>query len=369
MMKHPIGRRIADLWKGLLSQKEKAIFLKDLEREEAKVKAKLEQAFFEEVDQKDSGLLTDREYAEILQQVHCKMGVQDKKPRRLSTTWTIAAAMLLLIGVAAITFKVHYSTSEQLLSSVPKVRQDTISLFNTQSYDRSARLKDGSLVTLAPGAELRYTIAYGQSERTLHLRGRAKFEVAHDTSRPFTVWTDGYSTTALGTVFLIDANAENSIDISLLSGKIVVKGSPTHGRVLAEQYLVAGDKLSIDREAATFVLQSPKRSKPTMATEEIARDSEGSTPAPLRFTNEPLQSVFDVIAQRKQVQIVTANLDLHGLTFSGEFAAYESATMMIRVICQMNDLHCEETPTALIISQKIEANQTVPTGIKNQTTN
>ncbi|MCL8000986.1 hypothetical protein M8994_22605, partial [Brucella sp. 21LCYQ03] len=128
MMKHPIGRRIADLWKGLLSQKEKAIFLKDLEREEAKVKAKLEQAFFEEVDQKDSGLLTDREYAEILQQVHCKMGVQDKKPRRLSTTWTIAAAMLLLIGVAAITFKVHYSTSEQLLSSVPKVRQDTISL-------------------------------------------------------------------------------------------------------------------------------------------------------------------------------------------------------------------------------------------------
>lgn len=369
MMKHQIGKRIAALWKGLLSQREKENLLADLEIHESDLKSDLEKSFTEDNEQEQTNLLSDPEYAAILRQVHAKIDVQEQKPRRIFQPWAAAAAIVLVLGTAGVIF--NYQNPKEPSASFAQAntqQNDTITLSNTTSQDRIARLKDGSVVTLSAGAQLAYARYYGESDRVLHLQGKATFEVAHDTSRPFVVWTDKYSTTALGTVFMIDATSKQQIDIALLSGKIVVKKALNAGRAMADQYLAAGDKLSIDRQKESFVFIPSKQIKPISTPPTVAAEVIPVKPT-LEFADAPLQAVFETIALRKQIQINTTDLDLEGLTFTGEFLESESAVVMIRVICQMNNLYCEESDNGLIISQKTPISQTVPTEIKNQTTN
>ena len=65
---------------------------------------------------------------------------------------------------------------------------------------RRVELKDGSVITLNVGSRLR--VRMQESERLLWLdHGEARFEVAHDASRPFRVFSDNREVRALGTVF------------------------------------------------------------------------------------------------------------------------------------------------------------------------
>src|SRR3546814_15110866 len=65
---------------------------------------------------------------------------------------------------------------------------------------RTVALEDGSRVTLDTDTILH--IAYSPTERGLKLeRGRARFDVSYDASRPFVVFAGGGSITAHGTVF------------------------------------------------------------------------------------------------------------------------------------------------------------------------
>ena len=64
---------------------------------------------------------------------------------------------------------------------------------------RTVRLPDGSKVTL--DADTLLTVSFGKASRRLRLeRGRARFEVAHET-RPFVVAAGDRSVTARGTIF------------------------------------------------------------------------------------------------------------------------------------------------------------------------
>lgn len=369
MMKHQIGKRIAALWKGLLSQKEIEDLLADLEMQGSDLQRELEESFSDDKQLEKANLLSDSDYVAILHQIHAKIDVQEYKPRRFFRTWAAAAAVVLVLGVAGMIFIYHTPQAQNTtFAQVNTQPTDTITLRNTTAHDRAALLKDGSVVTLSAGAQLAYARNYAEHDRVLHLQGKATFEVAHDTARPFVVWTDKYSTTALGTVFMIDATSKQQIDIALLSGKIVVKKAAHTARAMKDQYLVAGDKLSIDRQSERFVFipANPITPAYTPATEIPESKPVKQT---LAFADVPLQSVFETIAARKQIHINTTDLDLDGLTFTGEFLESESAAIMLRVICQMNDLHCEESDNGLIISQKTSLDQTVSTEIKNQTTN
>ena len=59
-------------------------------------------------------------------------------------------------------------------------------------------------VTMAPASVLTMESRFGQTDRSLRLAGRAWFVVTHDSTRPFTVTTDGAVIEDLGTEFEIN---------------------------------------------------------------------------------------------------------------------------------------------------------------------
>lgn len=85
---------------------------------------------------------------------------------------------------------------------------------------RVVTLPDGSQVTLDSRSEV--SVRYTADARSLTLvRGQARFDVAHDVTRPFSVIAEGHKVVATGTAFDVDLLGPKLL-VTLLKGHVVV---------------------------------------------------------------------------------------------------------------------------------------------------
>lgn len=103
-----------------------------------------------------------------------------------------------------------------------------LSIIVVQSGQYRTGVGEQRLVTLADGTRLRLDtdsrvkVRLGDRERDVQLlRGRAFFDVAHDTSRPFIVHADGTAVRALGTRFDVRLAGEE-VKVTLVEGSVEV---------------------------------------------------------------------------------------------------------------------------------------------------
>ncbi|UIJ46341.1 FecR domain-containing protein [Sphingomonas cannabina] len=111
---------------------------------------------------------------------------------------------------------------------------------------RTVALDDGSTVTLDSDSALR--VAFGASERRLELlKGRARFDVAHEADRPFIVAAGGGAVIARGTLFDVGLH-DGQVTVTLLRGAVEVRNaeamrsatpSPSKVRTLRPQQTIA----------------------------------------------------------------------------------------------------------------------------------
>lgn len=136
-----------------------------------------------------------------------------------------AAAIMLLALSGAIAVLLGPDAAREY---DPKLAPSMASVDHASSYRvdtrrgeiRTIKLADGSKITLDTAARL--VVALDEHERRISLaRGRARFDVAHDT-RPFVVSAGNGAITARGTVFDVDINERGRVDVLLLRGAIDV---------------------------------------------------------------------------------------------------------------------------------------------------
>ncbi|MCD0456846.1 FecR domain-containing protein [Chryseobacterium sp. LC2016-27] len=126
--------------------------------------------------------------------------------------YQIAAVIILLFSVGGI---FSYNTFFK-----PDV-------YVAEKGNQKVYLKDGSVVTLFPGAELSVEKSFPAVTRVVALKGDAIFSVAKSKKHPFIVRADGFSTKVLGTVFKITQSG-NDKAVDLYEGKVAVSyvGAP-----------------------------------------------------------------------------------------------------------------------------------------------
>jgi transmembrane sensor len=105
----------------------------------------------------------------------------------------------------------------------------------------SLKLPDGSRVLLGPGSELTLAQGFGGSARELTLRGEARFDVVHDSTRPFIVHTAAASFRDVGTVFAVHSDEADGARIVVSSGVVAVEGKTGAAPLL----LQAGDRATV----------------------------------------------------------------------------------------------------------------------------
>ncbi|WP_439481238.1 FecR family protein [Cyclobacterium plantarum] len=166
-------------------------------------------------------------------------------------------------------------------------------------------LSDGSLVILNSGSELRYIKNFEKGRREVQLRGEAFFSVARDSLRPFIVNSRQTTTTALGTSFNIKAYEGETLDVSLLTGKVAINRD---GHMEEPITLLPGEALKIDTEK--------DRLEKTGFEHDLVM---GWTKKRIIFRETPLMEAIRVLENWYGVQISIKNRPLNQVLLSGKF--------------------------------------------------
>lgn len=175
---------------------------------------------------------------------------------------------------------------------------------------RIVALSDGSQLSLDAQTEVR--VAYDGRARTLRLlHGQARFDVARDVERPFSVQASGQKVVATGTAFNVDL-LDSDLRVTLIEGSAVVLGAANDMEMqpVDDGYgieLGVGDQLLVSAHAAPSI--APASIERTTAWED----------GRLIFEGEPLSMVARRMNRYSRRPLVIADAQTAELRISGVF--------------------------------------------------
>ena len=188
---------------------------------------------------------------------------------------------------------------------------------------RLVQLADGSSVKL--DAASRISVRMSGERRDIVLeRGRAFFDVAHDSRRPFVVHAGETSVTALGTRFDVSRDGDGA-RVNLVKGSVEVRtDSPT---APGRWRLAPGQAVSTDEPA------------PAPRSVDVAAATSWTT-GRLIFQATPLDEAVDQVNRYNRVRIVLDVGDQARSPVSGAFNAGDTEAF-VSSMAEMNDLRIE----------------------------
>lgn len=248
--------------------------------------------------------------------------------------WAIAAASLLVILFLGL----YYFNSldrTPLLSSNPSSpkTESSLRVIYAHESDTSFYLADRSRVELKSGSRLSWEEPFITDQRIVRLEGKAFFEVAKDTERPFSVYTRDIITTALGTSFWIDNNPDKERpNVVLVTGKVSIR-QQIEGREIILAYLTPGQKWGdtpIKPDTENRIASSHATSK--KRTQESKK---------LDFHHTPLTEVLPLLEKHYTASITFDPALLEGMSFYGSYDGDTEIEDILKTIAIANDLILE----------------------------
>ncbi|SEK28738.1 FecR family protein [Parapedobacter koreensis] len=352
-----IRKAIAAFWQGKTTKEEQQQLLSDLTTRQSELKSDLAKEFVGDKADERMALSKERT-AELLHRIHERLEhpEQPVPMRWWKTKWTAAAAVILLSSISWYVLDITGRTKEHATTYAAVIPHK---LSNAGEDTLHFRMPDGSIITLSPRSTVSYTTEYGVTNRELILEGEAKFTVVRDTTRPFIVSANGYTTTALGTAFIVNARQERKTLVRLITGKVVVRSTAASLFAMEDTFLLPGDEVQISGvDGAIAVKRKPKVPRTLRAPVKQPKPTAlRDTTVFLQFEQTPLATVFDRIASQLKTRIAVVGANLDGLSFTGSFEATDSLDVILSVICQMNDLTHEYQTDQVVIRKKEEETQ------------
>jgi transmembrane sensor len=173
---------------------------------------------------------------------------------------------------------------------------------------RVVTLADGSRLSLDADSEV--TVRYRAHERALHLlRGQARFDVAHDKTRPFSVIAGSQKVIATGTAFNIDM-AGSRVLVTLIEGHVVVQNDMDSAAGGVRPH-------TLELRAGQQMVAAP--SAPAQVMPVNLQKVTAWTVGHVMFDDEPLSSVVERINRYGGTQLVIADPQVGAMKISGVF--------------------------------------------------
>lgn len=239
-----------------------------------------------------------------------------KDARRSGQRWGLAtAAALILMAGGAFYFQ---------------SRDDGAQIAQASDAAGEQQLPDGSKVTLLDGAQIETQFTTGR--RVIILTGgAARFEVARDAARPFTVIAGRSETTALGTIFEVDMR-QGTPRVRLIRGLVEVRSSGGGAALRLEP----GQSAEVPAEGPKMagVMVSPVPTNLLLAAD-----------------NLPLGSVLDSANKVNARPVRLADPALASLPVSGRFDLADSGALA-RKLAAAFGLAVDERPDEIILAKK-----------------
>lgn len=224
---------------------------------------------------------------------------------------------------------------------------------NNSKVWKKIPLQDGSIVELAMNSELSYFEPFEKDKRSLYLIGQATFTVTKDKTKPFSVYSDEISTTALGTKFSVTAFAKASIiSVKLIEGQVVVKQTENSKKIAGKDfYLVSGDEFRYNRKT-----MFAKVYKPLNLNEVISHDPNKEEKIEssnwYMFNNQSLEQVFEQLSAIYNVKIDYSTSEINSMNFIGKIDKTDSIENILKDIAILNNLSVKKDGKKYFIRRK-----------------
>lgn len=206
---------------------------------------------------------------------------------------SLGVVAMLGIGTAGL---LQYGSPVALVSSAQAA------IYDTQLGEiRTLSLPDGSQLTLDTATRVEVVLSSGERRVSLE-RGRARFRVAPDSKRPFTVAVRGGTITARSTLFDVSVTAATPA-VAVLEGRVDLTRMEG-GRARLIRTLAAGQTADLDSTAAP-------RPMPTGETRWVS--------GMLALDRTPLAQAVGAINRYNRIQLRLADPRLSKLMTTGAF--------------------------------------------------
>ena len=149
-----------------------------------------------------------------------RLFVSPPTPRRWRIAqWLSVAAACAVVGLG--------TARREPRKTAPVVSQPEVRTYSTDARQRTdLRLADGTRVRMAPGSTVRFVVGSDPPRRDVYLQGEAYFDVAHDSTRPFTVYAGNASARDIGTAFSVRSYAEDrATRVVVREGEVALSGA------------------------------------------------------------------------------------------------------------------------------------------------
>lgn len=184
---------------------------------------------------------------------------------------------------------------------------------------RVVALQDGSRILLDSSSEV--GVRYSKTARAVTLtRGRARFDVAHDTARPFSVVAAAETVIAVGTSFDVELRGAKVL-VTLIQGRVLVKDAS--GLVLRDEQVSAPVKLVAGQQ---LVVSADRKPVVAPADFTVTQSWEAGH---LVFRGEPLADAVEQINRYTDRPIIVdpsaASFRVSGVFHTGDTKSFLSA--------------------------------------------
>ena len=266
------------------------------------------------------------------------------RPRIRPMRWAMAAAIAGVLIGGTIWFTFLNRTPEDAVYAAAGGGQYQ-EIRNTSDMTKQCRLEDGTMITLYPGAAMKYPHHFNTTKREVYLKGRAFFDVGKDANRPFYVYSHHLVTHVLGTSFMIQpARHGGQVEVSVRTGKVEVyeQGQSKHTAVSAGVILTPNQKVLYRQAESSFETTLVDKPEPIVAPDQAQS---------LVFSDDPLHKVVDALENYYGVEIVVEKEALYNCPFTGALTQRDLYTRL-DVVCQSIGATYEIIGTRILIRGK-----------------
>lgn len=343
-------------WNGKATESDRRQLLTMLTERGEEIKADLKKKF-ESAETDEVVLLNERASEEILKKIQERIRTaasSTEPPAKIirfsakSIGW--AAAIIICIVSTIVAFQHIPVKKDQISARTPSSNYTPLKIIeNKNAQPLRIALSDSSSVVLFPGSSLLFKEDFDSTYRSLKLTGKARFKVAKDTARPFTVYANGVATTALGTTFTVNTfSGPDKVHVRLAEGKVVIRSFFKNMR-RSDIYLKPGQECMVDAHSREPVMSNYKTNNSRYAT--YKNTSSSKNLSSLVFDKETLSGIFEKLSRRFNTEIRYDKRALRNLSFTGRFNEADSLTMILTIICNTNDLFFEQNGAVITVRQ------------------
>ncbi|WP_206240141.1 FecR family protein [Novosphingobium terrae] len=265
-----------------------------------------------------------------------------REPDRLAkhVVGRITRTVLLIAAGLVLALVVYAGVARAWLSSSSSISAQQQKFASAPGQIRTVTLLDGSRVTLDSDSAL--AVNFTPSERRLTLmKGRARFDVAHDPNHPFIVTADGSEVVAHGTIFDVDLDGKQPL-VSLLRGLIEVRKPAVAAAVKS------GKGKFLQPGQALFVGADPLTSQAGPSPEKQGDWTSGM----LSFDDRPLSEIVAGTNRYAPAKILLTDPDLGGMHYSISFPAKDSGGLAQALSAAFNLAQSRDSRGNILLSHR-----------------